>query len=264
MPDSLQDAVIRKERVSDQIRTVLKQAILDGHFKPGDKFPPEVEIAAKYRVSKASAREALREMEAEGLIQKKRGVFGGSFVAAPGPEKIMDVVNNAYLFGDVTASDLAALRRILEPGLAALAADRRTEDDLAAMADCIDRVAQSIDNGTPDQTLAISFHTRIAEACHNPFISALMASLVHVFQQVLAKTPDLETATQDLVYNRLFYECIRDRDKVRAAEVMADHFDTLDAMIEKQAQKNLSSPETETGVNDQPDQSDQTKKDGMS
>ncbi|HKJ98156.1 MAG TPA: GntR family transcriptional regulator, partial [Desulfotignum sp.] len=120
MLPTLQDAVIRKERVSDQIKTVLKQAILDGHFKPGDKFPPEVEIAAKYEVSKASAREALRELESEGLIQKKRGVFGGSFVAAPGPEKIMDVVTNAYLFGDVTASDLAELRRILEPGLAAL------------------------------------------------------------------------------------------------------------------------------------------------
>ncbi|MDT8379125.1 MAG: FCD domain-containing protein [Desulfotignum sp.] len=260
MPELLQDAVIRKERVSDQIRTVLKQAILDGYFKPGDKFPPEVEIAAKYRVSKASAREALREMEAEGLIQKKRGVFGGSFVAAPGPEKIMDVVTNAYLFGDVTASDLAELRRILEPGLAALAADRRTEDDLAAMADCIDRVAQSIDNGAPDQTLAISFHTLIADACHNPFISALMASLVHVFQQVLAKTPDLETARQDLAYNRLFYKCIRDRDKARAARVMADHFDTLDEIIQKKAQINNHRLNNKTGVNDQ---TDQTEKDGI-
>lgn len=153
------------------------------------------------------------------------------------------IVTNAYLFGDITASDLAELRRVLEPGLAALAADRRTEDDLAAMADCIDRVAQSIDSGTPDQTLAISFHTLIADACQNPFISALMASLVHVFQQVLAKIPDLETAKQDLVYNRLFYECIRDRDKTRAARVMADHFDTLDEMIQKEAQKIESPPE---------------------
>jgi len=235
MLHTLQDAVIRKERVSDQIKTVLKQAILDGHFKPGDKFPPEVEIAAKYGVSKASAREALREMESEGLILKKRGVFGGSFVAAPGPEKIMDVVTNAYLFGDVTASDLAELRRVLEPGLAAMAAERRTDEDLAAMKSCIEQVARSIDSGTPDQTLAISFHRLIADACHNRFISALMASLVHVFQQVLGKTPDLETARQDLVYNRLFYECIRDRDKERAAEVMADHFDTLDEMIQKEA-----------------------------
>ncbi|MCF8126117.1 MAG: FCD domain-containing protein, partial [Desulfotignum sp.] len=167
--------------------------------------------------------------------------FGGSFVAAPGPEKIMDVVTNAYLFGDITASDLAELRRVLEPGLAAMAAERRTEEDLAAMAACIDKVARSIENGKPDQTLAISFHCLIADACHNPFISALMASLVHVFQQVLAKTPDLETARQDLVYNRLFYACIRDRDKQRAAEVMADHFDTLDEIIQKEADHKKSS-----------------------
>ncbi len=173
----------------------------------------------------------------------------------------MDVITNAYLFGEVTASDLAELRRILEPGLAALAADRRTQTDLDAMADCIEQVARSIDKGTPDQTLAISFHTLIADACHNPFISALMASLVHVFQQVLAKIPDLETAKQDLVYNRLFYECIRDRDKARAARVMADHFDTLDAMIQKEATLQIFLPDNETGVNNQ---SDQTRKDGMS
>jgi GntR family transcriptional regulator, transcriptional repressor for pyruvate dehydrogenase complex len=145
MLHTLQDAVIRKERVSDQIKSILKQAILNGQFKPGDKFPPEVEIARKYQVSKASAREALREMESEGLIQKKRGVFGGSFVAAPGPEKMVDVVINSYLFGSITAFDLAELRRVLEPGLAGLAAERRTDEDLAAMADCISRVAQSID-----------------------------------------------------------------------------------------------------------------------
>jgi GntR family transcriptional regulator, transcriptional repressor for pyruvate dehydrogenase complex len=234
MLHTLQDAVIRKERVSDQLKSILKQAILNGQFKPGDKFPPEVDIAQKYQVSKTSAREALREMESEGLIQKKRGVFGGSFVAAPGPEKMVDVVINSYLFGSITAFDLAELRRILEPGLAGLAAERRTDEDLAAMADCISQVAQSIDSGAPDQTRAIGFHRLIADACHNPFISALMEALVNVFQQVLAKTPDIETAKQDLAYNQLFYECIRDRDKKKAQKAMAAHFDTLDDIIKKE------------------------------
>ena len=133
MDKALQDGTIRKERISDQIKSILKQSILDGHFKPGDKFPPEVEIAQKYNVSKVSAREALREMETEGLIQKKRGIFGGSFIAEPGSEKMVDVVINSYLFGGISANDLAEFRRILEPGLAKLAAKRRTSEDLAAM-----------------------------------------------------------------------------------------------------------------------------------
>ncbi|MBC8440989.1 MAG: FadR family transcriptional regulator [Deltaproteobacteria bacterium] len=233
MTQTLHNAVIRKERISDQIKSILKQSILDGEFKPGEKFPPEVEIAQKLKVSKVSAREALREMEAEGLIKKKRGAFGGNFIAEPGSEKMVDVVVNSYLFGGITATDLAEFRRILEPGLARLAAMRRTDKDLNAMEQCINDVEESIKNGRPDQTKAIGFHCLIADACHNRFISSLMEALVKVFQQVLAKTPDSKTATKDLKYNKLFLKYIRERDGEKAEIVMADHFDTLDEMIRK-------------------------------
>ncbi|MCD4674416.1 MAG: FCD domain-containing protein [Desulfobacula sp.] len=234
MDKALQDGTIRKERISDQIKFLLKQSILDGHFKPGDKFPPEVEIAQKYNVSKVSAREALREMETEGLIQKKRGIFGGSFIAEPGSEKMVDVVINSYLFGGISASDLAEFRRILEPGLAKLAAKRRTSEDLAAMEKCIEDIDVSIKEGHPDQTKAIGFHRLIADACHNRFISGLMEALVTVFQQVLAKTPDLETAKKDIQYNRLFFKYIKERDGKKAEQVMTEHFDTLDEIIKKE------------------------------
>ncbi|MCG8638933.1 MAG: FadR family transcriptional regulator [Desulfobacterales bacterium] len=233
MRNGLKNTVIKKERVSDQIKTVLKNAILDGHFKPGDKFPPEAEIAQQYKVSKVSAREALREMESEGLIRKKRGIFGGSFVAEPGSDRMVDVVINSYLFGGVTAGDLSEFRRILEPGLAMLAAERRTEEDLAAMEQCIKEIEHSIAIGEPDQTKAIGFHLLIANACHNRFISSLMEALVKVFQQVLAKAPDIRTAARDIEYNKTFFTCIRERDGNSAQKAMADHFDTLDRIIEE-------------------------------
>ena len=233
MAKTLQAAKITKERISDQIKNILKQGILDGHFKPGDKFPPEVEIARQYNVSKVSAREALREMESEGLIQKKRGIFGGSFVAEPGAEKMVNVVSNSFLFGGVTVTDLAEFRQILEPGLARLAAKRRTDADLAAMESCIKDIQVSIEKGEPNQTKAIGFHRLIADACHNLFISSLMEALVAVFQQVLAKEPDFETANKDIEYNRLFYKYIKNRDGEKAHEIMMQHFDTLEEIIEK-------------------------------
>jgi DNA-binding FadR family transcriptional regulator len=236
MVKALKDAVIRKERISDQLKTILRQAILDGRLKPGDKFPPEAEIARQYRVSKVSAREALREMESEGLIRKKRGMLGGSFVAEPGSEKMVAVVSNSFLFGGVTVTDLVEFRRILEPGLAEMAASRRTDEDLNAMEDCIEGIELSIEQGNPDQTLAIGFHRLIADACHNRFISSLMEALVNVFQQVLAKEPDLETARKDIQYNRRFHQYIKARDGEKAQAVMKEHFDTLDEII-KQRQK---------------------------
>lgn len=231
------DEASPKARISDKITSALKQAILNGVYKPGDKFSPEAEIALQYGVSKVSAREALRELESEGLIVKKRGIFGGSFVAEPGAEKMVDVVNNAFLFGGVTVTDLAEFRQILEPGLAKLAAERRTEKDLAIMEEYIEAIHLSIERGDPDQTKAIGFHKLVADACHNRFISGLMEALVHVFQQVLAKEPDLETARKDIQFNELFYKHIKDREGDKAQQVMKDHFDTLEEII-RQRRKN--------------------------
>jgi len=233
METALQNRTIHKGRISDQIKTILKQAILDGHFKPGDKFPPEIEIAQQYNVSKVSAREALRGMEAEGLILKKRGIFGGSFVAEPGSEKMADAVNNSYLFGGITATDLSEFRRVLEPQLIRLAAERRTDEDLSAMEHCLEEIEACIREGQPDQTTAIHFHCLIANACHNPFISSLMAAMVSVFQKVLAKTPEYGNAVKDFEYNRRFFECIRQRDGEGGALVMKEHFDTLDELIKE-------------------------------
>ncbi len=237
MSKTLQNAVIHKGRVSDQIKSILKQSILDGEFKPGEKFPPEIEIADKLQVSKVSIREALREMETEGLVRKKRGAFGGNFIAEPGSEKMVDVVINSYLFGGITASDLSDFRRVLEPGLARLAAERRTINDLDAMEQCIKIVDESIKNGRPDQTKAIEFHRHIADACQNRFISSLMEALVKVFQQVLAKSPDLETAKKDVEYNRLFFKYIKERNGKEAEKIMTKHFDVLDEIIKAEMEK---------------------------
>ncbi len=231
MPSSSRSDMSNKKRISDTIKSDLKQAVLDGVYKPGDKLSPEIEIARKYGVSKVSAREALRELESEGLIVKKRGIFGGSFVAEPGAEKIVDVVTNAFLFGGVTVTDLAEFRQILEPGLARLAAKRRTESDLALMEEYIAAIHLSIEKGDPDQTKAIGFHKLIADACHNRFISGLMGALVHVFQQVLDKEPDLETARKDVRFNELFFEHIKARDGEKAEVVMQEHFNALEEII---------------------------------
>ena len=100
---------------------------------------------------------------------------------------MVDVVLNSYLFGGIAAHELAEFRRILEPGLAGMAAEKRTDKDLEAMEECISDIQASIDAGTPDQTKAMEFHLLIANACRNKFISSLMEALVTVFQRFLPK-----------------------------------------------------------------------------
>jgi DNA-binding FadR family transcriptional regulator len=234
MQKPFQNIELRQERLSDQVKHHLKQAILDRKFAPGDKLPPEDQIAAMFKVSKVTAREALREMETEGLIEKRRGIHGGSFVAQPGSEKIGQVINNFYRFGALTPEELVEFRKILEPALVALAVERRTEDDLLAIKANIETVEASISHGRQNQPKAIEFHRLIADACHNRLISAVMEAMVQVFLEILSQIPfTLEDAKGDLAYNKKFYEYLLNGNKEKARKLMEIHFDTLADIVER-------------------------------
>jgi DNA-binding FadR family transcriptional regulator len=234
MPNPFKNIVLRQERLSDQVKHHLKQAILDGNFKPGDRLPPEDQIAENFQVSKVTAREALREMETEGLIEKRRGIHGGSFVSQPGSEKMEQVVINYYRFGGLTPEELVEFRQILEPALVALAAERRTKDDLKAIKANIEEVEADISRGRQNQPKAIEFHRLIADACHNRLISAVMEALVQVFLEILSEIPmTLEDARGDQEYNKKFYEYLIHGRKDEARKLMITHFNTLNAIIER-------------------------------
>jgi len=234
MNEPFQNVALRQERLSDQIKDILKQAILDGELKPGSKLPPEDQLAENFKVSKVTAREALREMASEGLIEKRRGIYGGSFIATPGSDKMGQVVINYYRFGGLTPEELVEFRQILEPELVALAAERRTEEDLQAMQTNIQEVEEAINKGKPYQAKGIDFHRLIGDACHNRLISTVMDSFVKVFLEILSKVPmTLEDARGDLEYNKKFYEYLLHGQKQKARKLMITHFNTLSEIIKR-------------------------------
>ena len=240
MNELFQNVVIRKEKLSSQIKEILKQAIFEGKFKPGDKLPPETQLVDQLKVSKVTIREALNDMESEGLIEKRRGIYGGSFVAQPGFDKIGQVMNNFYQFGGLTPEELVEFRQILEPELVAIAVERRTTEDLEAMKKNIQQVEEAINKGRPDQAKGIYFHCLIANACHNQLVGAIMSALVNVFLEVLSKVPmTLEDARGDLEYNKKFYEFMLNGQKQEARELMVTHFKTLMDIIERSKNEDI-------------------------
>lgn len=234
MARDFKHARIEKVRISDQIKNALKQSILDGEYKPGDKLPTEEQIAADFNTSKVSAREALREMETEKLIEKRRGMYGGSFVVEPNAEAMGQVMINYYKFGGMTLEELVEFRKLLEPSLVELAVERYTEKDLAAIKENIEITEASIALGKQNQTKAIEFHRLISDACHNRLISAVMEALVKVFEEILSNIPmTMDDAKGDLEYCKQFYTHFQNRDKKKARETMIAHFNTLMDIIER-------------------------------
>ncbi len=169
-------------RVVEHIRSLIES----GGLQPGDRIPPEREFARRLRISRASLRTGIGYLAAMGVMDIRHGV--GTFVAAGPP-----------VIGKASLSLLGALhgfqswhmfeaRRILESELAALAAERRRESHLTAMAERIrDMDAMA---GSPAEYLVhdVRFHRLIAEASANPILAALMETITSALYDERRKT----------------------------------------------------------------------------
>src|SRR5262249_23395810 len=109
----------KKTRLYETIVAQLGQLIQEGKLRPGDRLPPERELAARLQVSRASVREALRSLELQGLLSSRQG--SGTFIAAIGQEELLRAFTRLAEEGQ-TLRDIFELRFLLEPPIAAMAA----------------------------------------------------------------------------------------------------------------------------------------------
>jgi GntR family transcriptional regulator, transcriptional repressor for pyruvate dehydrogenase complex len=221
----LSEVVLSRGRISDQIKNAIKRAILDGEFKPGDKLPREDEIAVTFKVSKVSVREALRDLEGDGIIEKRRGIFGGNFVAQPGMSKMTDLMANFYQFGTVTPRELLELGQIMEPTSVSIAVKRRTDKDLERIRTNIQEREEAIAAGKVVSRKIPEFHNIVADSCQNQLFSAIMRSLMNTAVQLLPK----DAVTTDdyqahLRYSKDLFECMVRRDEKAAKKLMLNIF----------------------------------------
>src|SRR5262245_31831815 len=112
----------KKAPVYEEVMVRLAGLLQQGRLKPGDRLPSERALAERLHVSRATIREALRAMQLKGLIVSRRGA--GSFIAGGRPEELADALHHLAL------KDIFELRLLIEPSIAALAAERATRQDL--------------------------------------------------------------------------------------------------------------------------------------
>jgi GntR family transcriptional regulator, transcriptional repressor for pyruvate dehydrogenase complex len=214
-------------RVSADIVEQIKQAIQEGRLTPGDQLPSERELTKQLGVSRVSVRDALRMLEAYGLIEVRVGARGGAFVTAPAPNLVGEGMAHMLLLASVAPPDVTELRLIFELALLPLACERRTDEDLEDLDAICDRAEATLQAGAYDVALSAEFHTRLAGATHNnaialfaeSFQGPLLASLRHA-QRV---APEMGKA--GLLEHRAVVDAIRARDADAARAVMSEHLE---------------------------------------
>lgn len=176
------------ESLAKQISEQIRQAIVEGHLKVDQRLPTEEDLAARFNVSRPTIREALKRLAAQNLIRSRRGPSGGTFVTRPSLEEAsQSLTETATLLvglGEFTLSDIAEARQELERLCARLACDRRSDAQLAVLAE---EIARQRDPSLSDEQFCASdvrFHRTLVEAAGNPVVAFMMCAVIEALQPV--------------------------------------------------------------------------------
>lgn len=221
-------------RVSAEIVEQIKAAIRAGRLSSGDRLPPERELTELFGVSRVTVRDALRVLEANGLVEIRVGAGGGAFVTAPGTGSVGEGISNMLLMRTVSPADVTETRMILEVGMLPLVCERATEDDLAILEEICERAEASLEDAADyDVALSAEFHAQLANATHNEVIRLLTEPLHHPLELSLreAKSRAPEMGIEGSKEHRKLVKAIRDRDPDQAQAIMRRHLGRTAARV---------------------------------
>jgi GntR family transcriptional repressor for pyruvate dehydrogenase complex len=167
---------VRKTRVTGAIIEQIRDLIVSGHFKLGDRLPAERDLAVTLHVGRPAVREAIRALEFQGLVETRPGE--GTFLSAGPDSAALNLLDPARLRLLDTVRKLFEVRRVVEPDLAALAAMRSTPELVEKMRAALKAQQDQIERGESGIEGDTAFHAHIAEAAGNEFLIQIMNSLM--------------------------------------------------------------------------------------
>jgi GntR family transcriptional regulator, transcriptional repressor for pyruvate dehydrogenase complex len=217
---------ISPKKISSQIAEQIRSSILAGEFAPGEKLPPERELAEMFGVSRPSVREALNLLASSGLVMSYQG--GGTVVMSLMETTAGNPMTELIRSQQERALDVIEVRKAIEASTAFYAAQRALPEDIRTMERIVDGLRENLEGLKPSENLDANFHLAIAKATHNIVWLHLMQNIFDAmkeFQQSVWRAVYLTGEDHHLLYqhHRRIFEAIRNRDPEAARAAMADH-----------------------------------------
>src|SRR6266545_4273089 len=212
-------------RISIQIVQQIQDAIRSGRLGPGDRLPPERELAERFGVSRVTVRDALRSLEVLGLIQVRVGAAGGAFVTSPGAEIVGEGLTNLMLLSSLEGEEIAEARLVLELGSVALATARATDDDIRGLRKMMREAHAALDAGSYERSMSLRFHLSVAQIARNKAITLFTDSFRGPLSmhEVRKREPRLASFRQTVEEHEGIVKAIEKRDPGEAQRRMAEH-----------------------------------------
>lgn len=222
---------VKTKKVYEEIIEQIKKLIVDGKLQPGDKLLSERELSEKLNVSRASVREAFSALEIMGIITIRQGE--GSFVRQVSFEGMLEPLTFLLQVEIDDIIQLLEVRKILEVEMAALAAVRATDDDLAEIRRAATDMLSEINRGNPGDVADAQFHFTLAKATHNPILVTVMTTISDLMNTTFRNSRQKLFLIEDMpgmLYNSHLhiYEAVAGKNAALARERMQAHLSLVE------------------------------------
>jgi GntR family transcriptional repressor for pyruvate dehydrogenase complex len=237
--------LIRTSRLYEQIVHQIEDSIIKGDLKPGDQLPAERELAQRFGVSRTAVREAVKALREKGLVEAYSG--RGTFITDGTTQAVRQSLDLMVKIGQLEGStQLAEVRSILEPEIAALAAERIQETELATMREAVAVMDRAIEDAQAYIEADLDFHLALAEGAANPIILSLLDSIVALLREQRLRIFSVPGGPQrGQVHHKRILDAVERRDPQQAREAMREHL----SQVRQDSQAPVSAPSSKKGKN---------------
>jgi GntR family transcriptional regulator, transcriptional repressor for pyruvate dehydrogenase complex len=218
---------VSSNRMSEAIVEQIRSLIRTEQLRPGDRLPSERDLGEQMGVSRVTVREAMRVLEAGGLIEIRVGARGGAIVTTPNSGKLGSGLADLISLSPLTAAEVTEARQVFELGIIPIVIARADERDIADLRAMVAEHREALNKGEYNMQMSAAFHVRVAACTHN----AAIEMLVHSFHGPLLMSLREAQVAAPLMgvrgtnEHRDFVEAVARRDVEEAEQIMRAHLD---------------------------------------
>ncbi|MCI0576531.1 MAG: FadR family transcriptional regulator [Chloroflexi bacterium] len=223
---------VERAALPDQIAGRILQMIKDRQLKPGDKLPPERDLAATMGVGRPALREALRALALMNVIEVRQGA--GAYVTELDTAQLVQHLDFVFALGDAAILDLFDARKIVEVGIIELAAQRITDEEIARLEQCLQKSIESAHDPELFLQADLELHTLIATIARNPILRRFIESIHQLGLASRRRTGRLGgVIEQSIIDHHHIVEALKARDPQAAREAMLSHLGNVEEKLKR-------------------------------
>jgi len=223
---------IKHMKVSDEIANQIKQLIIDGKLKPGDKLPPERELIKQFGVSRPSLREALNALVAMGFLEVRQAKR--TFVRSVVSKLIEDPIALLIKADTQKIFDLIEVRKAIETWAAYQAAQKASREDIQQLEAITHEMQKAFEEGRSWEKQDADFHLAIAKATHNTIHMHIMSGIYDLLKESMSRIfVDREQVKKLMKHHHQIYLAIKNRSPEKAREKTLDHLNYVEEEVKK-------------------------------